>query len=142
MDDRLYGYAGKVLWVDLTKKSVRVRPLDEELARRYIGGKGFGAKIIHEVAPPKVDPLYPANLLILAIGPVNGLALGGAARLCAVFKSPITEGWGESLNVGFLCPSHLKKAGYDAMVVVGRAERPTYILVEDDAVEVRDASHL
>ena len=137
----MYGYAGKVLWIELAGREVEVRPLDEGLVRRYIGGKGFGAKMLHEIAPPKVSPFDPKNPLILATGPVNGLALSGAAKLCAVFKSPLTEAWGESQCGGFFSP-HLKRAGYDAIVVVGRAESPSYILVEDDAVEVRDASHL
>ena len=141
MEGRLYGYAGRVLWVDLTRESVKVKPLEEELARRYIGGKGLGARVLHEAAPPKVDSFDPMNPLILATGPVNGLTLSGAAKFCAVFKSPLTDYWGESQCGGFFAP-HLKRAGYDAIVVVGRAERPSYILVEDDAVEVRSASHL
>ena len=112
MEGRLYGYAGRVLWVDLTRESVKVKPLEEELARRYIGGKGLGARVLHEAAPPKVDSFDPMNPLILATGPVNGLTLSGAAKFCAVFKSPLTDGWGESQCGGFFAP-HLKRAGYD-----------------------------
>jgi len=136
----LYGYAGKVIWVNLTKSSIRIRPL-ENLALQYIGGKGYGAKILFEMIKPKTDPYDPSNLLIFATGPVNGLILSGTAKFCAVFKSPLTGIWGESQCGGFFAPQ-LKFAGYDTVIIQGKSEKPVYLLIEDEKIEIRDAAHL
>lgn len=138
---KLHGYAGKVLRVYLTEGKVTVEVLREELVLHYIGGKGFGAKILFEELKPRIDPYDPSNLLVFAAGPVNGLALSGASRLCAVFKSPLTGIWGESQCGGHFAPQ-LKYAGYDMMIIYGRSEKPVYITVEDEDVSINDASHL
>lgn len=138
---KLHGYAGKVLRVYLTEGKVTVEVLREELVLHYIGGKGFGAKILFEELKPRIDPYDPSNLLVFAAGPVNGLALSGASRLCTVFKSPLTGIWGESQCGGHFAPQ-LKYAGYDMMIIYGRSEKPVYITVEDEDVSINDASHL
>jgi aldehyde:ferredoxin oxidoreductase len=135
------GYAGKILSVDLSRKEVSIRKLPEEMCREYIGGKGFGAKILFEEMEPKADPYHSTNLLIFATGPVNGLMLSGAAKLCAVFKSPLTGVWGESQCGGYFAPQ-LKRAGYDIVIIQGKSRTPVYITIEDENVEIRDAAHL
>ena len=135
------GYAGKILRVDLSKKEVNLRKLREEMCREYIGGKGFGAKVLFEEVKPKTDPYDPANLLIFATGPVNGLMLSGAAKFCAVFKSPLTGIWGESQCGGYFGPQ-LKYAGYDMIIIQGRSEKPVYLTIEDEKIEINDAAHL
>jgi aldehyde:ferredoxin oxidoreductase len=135
------GYAGKILRVDLSRKEVSLRKLPEKMCKEYIGGKGFGAKILFEEVEPKVDPYSPTNLLIFATGPVNGLMLSGAAKFCAVFKSPLTGIWGESQCSGYFAPQ-LKYAGYDMIIIQGRSEKPVYLIIEDEKIEIRDATHL
>ena len=137
----MYGYAGHMLKVDLSRGKTKIEPLEKELASLYIGGKGFGAKILYDQMRPRIDPYDPESLLVFATGPVNGLPLSGAAKLCAVFKSPLTEIWGESQCGGFFAP-HLKFAGYDAMILYGRSEKPVYITIDDKEIEIRDATHL
>ncbi len=136
----LYGYAGKIARIDLTSGKVQTDIL-KDLAFQYIGGKGFGAKILYEELTPRIDPYEPSNLLIFATGPVNGLILSGAAKLCAVFKSPLTGIWGESQCGGHFAP-HLKRAGYDMLIISGMSENPVYITIEDEEIKFRDASHL
>jgi aldehyde:ferredoxin oxidoreductase len=137
----LYGYAGKIARIDLTKGKVLTEPLREDFARQYIGGKGFGAKVLYDELKPKLDPYEPSNLLIFATGPVNGLLLSGASKLCAVFKSPLTGGWGESQCGGYF-PPQLKYAGYDMLIITGKSEKPVYITIEDEEIKILDASHL
>lgn len=137
----MYGYAGKIVRIDLTGVKVRIEILKEDQALNYIGGKGFGAKILPDELKPKIDPYDPSNILMFATGPVNGLALSGAAKLCAVFKSPLTGIWGESQCGGYFAPQ-LKCAGYDALIISGRSEKPVYVTVEDEDVRIRDAAHL
>ncbi len=137
----MYGYANKILWVDLSRGEAVAKALEEGLALRYIGGKGLGAKILHEEVPPKVDPYDPANVVVFATGPVNGLALSGAAKFCAAFKSPLTNAWGESYCSGHFAP-HLKRAGYDAIVIRGRSKEAVYLVVSDEGASLKDASHL
>jgi aldehyde:ferredoxin oxidoreductase len=137
----LYGYSGRVARVDLTSWKVWTEVLEEDFAKQYVGGKGFGAKVLYDVLKPKVDPYGPSNLLIFATGPVNGLVLSGASKLCAVFKSPLTGGWGESQCGGQFAPQ-LKYAGYDMLIITGKSEKPVYVTIEDDEVKVWDATHL
>jgi len=137
----LYGYAGKIARINLTNGKVQAEILKEDLALNYIGGKGVSAKILYDELKPKIDPYDPSNTLILATGPVNGLALSGAAKICAVFKSPLTGIWGESQCGGYFAPQ-LKYAGYDVLIISGKSEKPVYITVEDGEVRVRDAAHL
>lgn len=113
---------------------------DEKICKEYIGGKGFGAKILSEMEP-KTDPYDPANLLIFATGPVNGAMLSGAAKFCAVFKSPLTGIWGESHCGGYFSPQ-LKHAGYDMIIIQGKSEKPVCLIIEDEEIKINDASHL
>ncbi len=135
------GYSGKILRVNLSRRKIETEDLPEEMCKKYIGGKGFGVKILFEEMAPKTAPYDPSNLLIFATGPVNGTTLSGAARSCAVFKSPLTEAWGESQCGGYFAPL-LKYAGYDMLIISGRTEKPVYITINDDEVELEDANHL
>ncbi|MEM2337394.1 MAG: aldehyde ferredoxin oxidoreductase family protein [Candidatus Bathyarchaeia archaeon] len=138
---KIYGYAGKVLRVDLTNKKIVIEILRNELITRYIGGKGFGAKILCEGLKPEIDAYDPANMLIFATGPANGAVLSGASRLCAIFKSPLTEIWGESQCGGYFAPE-LKHAGYDMIIIQGVSDKPVYLKIEDEQVSLHDAAHL
>ncbi len=137
----LKGYAGQILRVDLTRGKILKRPLPPDLARGYIGGSGMGARILYDEVPPEVKPLSPKNHLIFATGPVTGTIYPPSGRYCVVTRAPLTGIWGEAHSGGYWGPE-LKYAGYDLIVIYGRAPKPIYLAIDDDEVELRDAKHL
>lgn len=138
---KLYGYAGRILWVNLTTKSYKVMDTPIDLVKRFVGARGFGAKILWDYVKPGVDPLSPDNLLIFSIGPLAGTGAHSASKFFAVFKSPLTCTYFRSVGGGNF-GAEMKFAGYDAIVVEGRAEKHTYLWIHDDVVEFRDAAHV
>lgn len=137
------GYAGRVLEVDLQERSFAFEPLDEEIARLYIGGKGYGTRLLYDRTEAGIDPLGPANPLIFATGPLNGSVAPQSNRFAVVCKSPLTGGIGNATCGGSFAFG-LKKAGIDVLVVTGSSEQPLRLEVDGDADEVRflDASEL
>ncbi|HYM92330.1 MAG TPA: aldehyde ferredoxin oxidoreductase N-terminal domain-containing protein, partial [bacterium] len=135
------GVAGKILRVDLASRSITVDHPDEHFYRAYLGGAGFVSYFLLKEVPRGIDALDSRNRLIFALGPLTGLPMPGATRSCVGAKSPLTNGYSKSEAGGFF-PMALKKAGYDAVIVTGRADRPVYLLMTDEQVEIRDASHL
>lgn len=135
------GVAGKILRVELTSRSITVDQPDEGFYRSYLGGAGFVSYFLLKEVPRGIDALDPQNRLIFACGPLTGLAMPGVTRNCVGAKSPLTGGYAKS-EVGGFFPMALKKTGYDAVIVTGRADRPVYLLMTDGRVELRDASHL
>jgi aldehyde:ferredoxin oxidoreductase len=135
------GYWNKIGLVNLSSKSVKYLEFNEPLYEKYIGGVGLGAKLLIDNTSPRIEPLSSENLLIFSIGPVEGLVLPSAARMAAVFKSPLTGFFGESLCGGYI-GTELARAGFDALVVKGVSTDPVYLIVEDGRVEIRSASHL
>ena len=129
------GYAGRALIVDLGKGRIEVEDIPEGVL------KGLGAWFLTRDLGPGVDPLGPENELVFSTGPVNGTTIPGSTKLACVFKSPLTGIWGESYCSGSLAPE-LKKAGFDALVIRGRAREPVMLVVEDGEAEVRPAKHL
>ena len=137
----MQGFAGKILRVDLSTGSITTDQPDESFYRTYLGGAGFVSYYLLKEIPQGVDALSPENKLVFAIGPMTGLAMPGATRSCIGAKSPLTDGYAKSEAGGFV-PMDLKRAGYDALIVEGKAEKPVYLLVTEDKVELRDASHI
>lgn len=135
------GYTGKILRVNLSNNSYSVETLDELVLRRYLGGAGFIAYYLLKELKPGVAPLSPDNKLIFALGPVSGIRLAGAARACIGAKSPLTGGYAKA-EVGEFWPAELKWAGYDAIIVEGKAANPVYLWISDGKVSIKDASHL
>jgi aldehyde:ferredoxin oxidoreductase len=135
------GYTGQWLYVDLSAGRVERRALEPELAEAYLGGNGFGVRMLWEHVGPQVDPLGPENLLILATGPLVGTLMPNGCRMEAIAKSPLTGIYGDA-NAGGTFGPELKFAGWDAIVVAGRAERPVYLAIAGDDVELRDADEL
>ncbi|MGB9299905.1 MAG: aldehyde ferredoxin oxidoreductase family protein [Anaerolineae bacterium] len=135
------GYMGKLLWVDLTAGSVDEEGLDEEYARRFIGGSGLAARYIYDLTGADTDPLGPTNPLILMAGPLVGTRAPSCGRYVICARSPQTDLWGES-NVGGFVGPHLRFAGYDGAIIKGQAAQPSYLVVLDGHVELRDACHL
>ena len=138
----LYGYAGRVLHVDLTTGKTHVEPLNEDYAKKYIGGIGLGMRLWLDHSKPEVDPFSPENPLILTTGPISGTVwpTGGNGH-AFVAKSPQSYGVGEAKSHGSF-GTELKRAGYDAVIFKGKAEKPVYVWIDDDSVQLLDASHL
>jgi aldehyde:ferredoxin oxidoreductase len=135
------GYMGQLLRVNLSNKGISKEDLREDLARDFVGGVGLSARILYEEIPPKIDPLGPENKLVMMTGPVNGTMIPSASRSSFCAKSPYTKSFFHSIFGGFLGPE-LKFAGYDGLILEGKADKPVYIWIDDDKVEIRDASHL
>ncbi len=135
------GYTGKILRINLTSGEISTDEPDEAFYRTYVGGAGFVSYFLLKEVPKGVDALSPENKLIFALGPMTGLAMPGATRNCIGAKSPLTDGFSKS-EVGGFWPMELKKSGYDALILEGKAEKPVYIFTTEETVEIRDASHL
>lgn len=137
----LYGTSGKILRVDLTNRTTRVETFDEQFYRLYPGGKALAAYILLRELPRGTEPFDPANILILANGVLTGAPFSTATRFSAVARSPLTRAYGESEAAGYWGPE-LKNAGWEAIVITGRASSPVYLWIHNDHVEIRDARHL
>jgi aldehyde:ferredoxin oxidoreductase len=135
------GYAGKILRVDLSKGRVETQALDEGLAKKFIGGSGLAAKILYDETGPETDPLGPENRLIFMTGPFAATPVITSGRHAVVTKSPLTGVFAESDSGGTWGP-FLKRAGFDGVVISGKANKPVYIWVADGKAEIRDATHL
>jgi aldehyde:ferredoxin oxidoreductase len=137
----MYGWTGTVLRVNLTTRKVTKEPLRENWARDFIGGRGLGARYLFAEVDPKVDPLSSENKLIFATGPLTGTNASCGSRYMVVAKGPLTNTITTSNSGGHWAPE-LKAAGYDMIILEGRASSPCYLWIYDDQVEIRDAGHL
>ncbi len=135
------GYAGKILRVNLSTNTTSVEELGEKFCRKYLGGAGFIAYYLYKELKPGTDPLGPDNKLIFALGPLTGVSLAGNDRNCVGAKSPLTGGIIKS-EVGGFWAAELKHAGFDGIIVDGKAEKPVYLWIQDGEVIIKDASHL
>ena len=136
-----HGYTGKILHVDLTKGLLSVEEPEQAFYRKYMGGSALAMYYLLNEVPPGVDPLGPENVLVMALSVLTGTAISGQSRMTAAAKSPLTGGIGDSQGGGFF-PAELKFAGFDAVVIKGKAEKPVYLWIHDGQYELRDASHL
>lgn len=137
----MYGYIGKVLRINLKEKTTKVEPLDLEVAKKFIGGRGLGTKMLMDEVDPKIDALCPENKLIVVAGPLTGTPTPTGGRYMVVTKSPLT-GTVASSNSGGYWGAELKFAGYDAIIIEEKADSPVYINIEDNKVEIKDALNL
>ena len=138
----MYGYAGKILYVDLKTGKTWVEQLNQEYAKKYIGGIGLGMRLWFDNSKAGIDPLSPENPLVLSLGPISGTIFPTAGNGHSfVAKSPATYGIGEAVAHGTF-GSELKRAGYDAVIFRGKSEKPVYVWIDDDSVQLLDASHL
>ncbi|MEM5787125.1 MAG: aldehyde ferredoxin oxidoreductase family protein [Syntrophobacteraceae bacterium] len=134
----MFGYHGKVLRVDLSNRRVRVQDLDDSTLEKYVGGAGLCARTVYEETGQDTDPLGPDNVFAAFTGPYTATRVPSAGRHHIMALSPQTGILGES-NVGGSWAVHLKKAGYDGLIVTGRSEEPVYLWINDKGVEIRDA---
>jgi aldehyde:ferredoxin oxidoreductase len=138
----MFGWSGTILEIDLGSGKIDRRPLDIDFARQWLGGEGFGAKVLwDEVGPEVKDGLDPRNVLIYASGPLNSTLAPSSGRLEIVTRSPLTGIFGDSNSGGHFAPE-MKQAGYDMIVIKGRSSHPVYLWIDDDEVQIRDAGHL
>lgn len=141
MSGELKGFAGNLLRVDLDHWEARVEPVSPELARLYLGGSGYGARLLYDEMPAGVDPLGPDNLMVLATGPLSMVSTPGGGSLTLCFKSPATGIWGES-RVGSDFGPDLKRAGFDFVIIKGKSPEPVMLVIQDGKFEFHKASHL
>ena len=136
-----YGSWGQMLRVNLTTGQVSRQDLSAQLLRTYIGGSGLAARLLYDATDANTDPLSPGNPLIFAVGPLTGTRIPMTGRHAVAARSPLTGLWGEA-DCGGAWGWELKAAGYDAVMITGRANAPVYLWIDDDRVELRDATHL
>ena len=139
--NKLYGYAGQLLRVDLSNEQMTDEKLDEKTARKYIGGTGIGAKYLYEEVPPEVEWTDEANRMIIATGPLGGTRIGGSGTFSIVTKGALTNGAAATQANGFF-GAFLRFSGYDGIILQGRAKKWVYLHIHDGTAELKDASHL
>jgi len=136
----LGGYANRLAWVDLTAGKVEFKPVPEDLARKYIGGRGLGVKFVFDNGP-KVDPLSPENLLCFMNGPLTGSEANMSGRMAVVTKSPLTGTVTDSHHGGWSA-ARLRWSGYDGLIFKGKSPKPVYVYIHDDKFEILDAAEV
>ncbi|MEE8471334.1 MAG: aldehyde ferredoxin oxidoreductase N-terminal domain-containing protein, partial [Dehalococcoidia bacterium] len=136
-----YGWAGTILDVDLSTGRITKEPLSREMAVKYIGGRGLAARILYDEVGPETDPLGPDNIIVVTSGTLEGTRVPTAGRYDLTAKSPFTGIYGASNGGGFF-GLELKRAGYDLIVIRGKSEKPVYLSIDNDDVEIRDAGHI
>ncbi len=130
------GYAGKNLRVNLSGGRMTKEEIPEEMMRKFLGGRGFAAKILCDEVSG-VDPLSEGNKIVFSTGPLTGLPIPSSGKMVIASKSPLTGGYGDG-NIGSMAAVHLRRAGYDVLIVEGKSERPCYIAIQDEKVEILD----
>jgi aldehyde:ferredoxin oxidoreductase len=137
----LNGYLGKLLVVDLTSGKIEDEPLNESYVQQFIGGSGLAARYLYDLLDPGLDPLHPANPLFFSTGPLTGTRAPSCGRFVVCARSPLTGLWGEANAGGFFGPE-MRFAGYDGIIIKGKAPQPVYLYIKDGEARLRDASHL
>lgn len=137
----MYAYKGKILRLDITKKKAKVEELSKDQIRKYLGGRGFGAKVYYDEIMPGINPLERENKLVFMTGPLTGTQVFGSCKCSLITKSPLT-GIYLCSNAGGHFGAELKSAGYDGMIVEGRADYPMYVSIDDEHTGFKDAKHI
>ena len=132
---------GQVLRLDLSRNKATVHELSKVLARNFIGGRGLNSKVLYDEVGPDVDPLGPDNLLIFGVGPLNGTISPSSSKWTVTAKSPLTGITGDGCS-GSGFGAEMKYAGFDQVIIKGKAKHPVYLWIEEGNVEIRDASHI
>ncbi len=140
-EDKLFGWSKRILWFDASRREAKEWRYPGEMAKLFIGGRGFAIKILWDHLRPGTDPLSPENLFIAAAGPLTGLAGPNTGKLVVAAKSPLTGGYGDG-NIGSWAAVAMRAAGWDAIVISGAADRPSVLVVEDDKAWLDDADDL
>src|SRR6056297_3994734 len=136
-----YGYCNQALRINLSKNSIEKGALDPQFLKDYLGGRGLNVSRLYEEVPPEIDPLSEENKMFIGVGPLTGTLFPGAARVNFTAKSPQTNILGDSNTGGFLGPE-IKFAGFDQIIIEGKADKLSYIYIKDGEAEIRSAQHL
>lgn len=134
------GYTGKLLRVNLSDGKISKEEISESMQRDFLGGRGFAVKLLWDEVK-RVDPLSERNKIVFSTGPLSGQLLPSSGKMVVASKSPLTGGYGDG-NIGTMATVHLRKAGYDGLIIEGKSENPCYLLIEDEKVKILDASEL
>src|SRR5512139_4279217 len=135
------GYGGTILRVNLSEGKITKEPTPAQLARDFIGGRGFGIYFLFKEVPKGIDALGPENKLIISTGPLSGLMVPGAGKCDWTTKSPLTGGYADA-SMGGHFTAEMKYAGYDTIILEGISPKPVYLVIENDKVQLLDASTL
>lgn len=135
------GYTGRTAWIDLTKKAASIEPTDHELTRLFMGGAGFGVKLLYDLVQPGTDPLGPSNVLVFAPGPLTGTSAPCSSRITVTGRSPLTGVVGMATSGGQF-PAEMKLAGFDIIVIQGQASAPVYLVLENGQASFRSAERI
>jgi len=126
----MFGWTGTFLNIDLTKRKATPERYDEALALNFLGGRGFAVKILWDTLKQGTDPLSPENKLVFATGPLTAIGLPNSGKLVVASKSPLTGGYGDG-NMGTLASVNMRRAGYDALIIEGKAQTPVILHIKD-----------
>ena len=135
----LNGYGGTILRVDLSTGKITKEPTSPQMARDFVGGRGFGAYFLYKEVPQNADPLGPENKLIVSTGPFSGMLIPGGGKCDWTTKSPLTGGYA-SASMGGLFTAEMKYAGLDSIILEGISPKPVYLFIDDRKIELRDAA--
>ncbi|RZN56229.1 MAG: aldehyde ferredoxin oxidoreductase [Candidatus Methanomethylicota archaeon] len=138
---KYFGYKGKILMINLTTKKTSILEITDEFARKYLGGNGFSARLLFDMIDPRIDAFDPTNVISIMTGPFQGTYMPTSGKYHVASKSPLTNGFFDSISGGYM-GAEIKYAGYDGILITGRAEKPTYIFIDDDKIEFRSAERL
>jgi aldehyde:ferredoxin oxidoreductase len=137
----MYGWTGNILRINLTTGAVKKETYDEDFAQKWVGGRGFAIKILYDELAPGIDPLGPDNKFVVGVGPIAGIPAPNTGKTVVAAKSPLTGGYADG-NLGTRITEHLRRCGYDVLIVEGRAAAPSYIVLEDDKVSILPAGEV
>jgi len=137
----MYGWTGNILRINLTTGSIKRESYAEEFARKWVGGRGFAVKILYDELKPGIDPLGPDNKFIVAVGPIAGIPAPNTGKTVVAAKSPLTGGYADG-NLGTRITEHLRRCGFDALIVEGKAAAPSFIAIEDDKISILPAGEV
>ncbi|WP_397470789.1 aldehyde ferredoxin oxidoreductase family protein [Pyrofollis japonicus] len=137
----MYSWSKRILWVDLSRGEFREWRYPGEMAKMFLGGRGFAAKILWDHLKPGTDPLSPDNLFVVAVGALTALPGPNTGKVVVAAKSPLTGGYGDG-NIGSWASIHLRAAGWDAVVIKGALEKPGVLVIEDDKARIDSAEDL
>ena len=137
----MYGYSGKILVADLSKRETSTIPIDEGIASKFLGGSGYASRLLYDIIDPKADPLGPDNVLLFMIGPLTGTLAPSTGRHVVCGKSPITGLWGESHSGGHF-GARIRASGFDGILIKGSSETPISLHVNNEEVEILPADDL
>jgi len=137
----MFAYTGRILHVELTNQTTRIQRVDEDFLKKYVGGVSLAARLAYDNTPKGAGPLGPENALCFATSAFGGTIVPVGNKYGVAAKSPLTGFLGDCLSTSYFA-AVIKRAGYDGIVIKGKAEKPTYIFIDDDVVQFKDAAHL